>query len=145
MRKQKKTKRECVGHQEVSSTECPGNLMANFVKPYRAGSLEVSDPKPEPVTLNPDAFPRWTFVAMGKLDLIAASAAEMALNAVEVVNGGVLTIDPLIKAVTKTSMNAKRHTENHPGVPFTVVVGKPAADASDESAKLSIEKTLDPK
>ena len=35
---------EVKGHQEVSSTSCPGTLMADVVRPYRAGDIGVSEP-----------------------------------------------------------------------------------------------------
>jgi hypothetical protein len=42
------------GHQEVSPTACPGPLMAQYVDPYRAGSIgPVPSPTPAP---NPDVL-----------------------------------------------------------------------------------------
>lgn len=36
----------CLGHKEISATACPGTLMDDFVRPYRAGTLKVVEEKP---------------------------------------------------------------------------------------------------
>ena len=40
-----KTRALVKGHKEVGATECPGQLMSQFVVPYRAGKFEDGDPK----------------------------------------------------------------------------------------------------
>lgn len=50
---------EVWGHQELSSTDCPGTLMADFVRPYRAGEDEEDDmppPAPERIKLEGNPF-----------------------------------------------------------------------------------------
>ncbi len=41
---------EVWGHQQLSSTPCPGTLMADFIRPYRAGT-KPTPPPPEPPLL----------------------------------------------------------------------------------------------
>lgn len=39
-------KRKAFGHQEITATECPGTLMADFVRPFRAGKDFGGDDAP---------------------------------------------------------------------------------------------------
>ncbi len=136
--KQGKTTRQVVGHKEVSHTTCPGSLMQDFVIPYRK-SGPLSPIKPQPSDME---FPRWVFAARTGKDIIAASVADITLNYLGITNSGVIIGDNNIKAVTNRSINTKRHTSNHPGVPFTIVIGAPTKEVVDPSAILSLDKNL---
>lgn len=49
-------KKEVWGHQELSPTDCPGTLMADFVRPYRAGGGPQPAPKPPALETVPDPW-----------------------------------------------------------------------------------------
>ncbi len=67
-------KRELWGHQELSPTDCPGTLMADFVRPYRAGGPQPAPQPPAAVTApDPWRSPHGTFwVPTAFIDHISA-------------------------------------------------------------------------
>jgi len=86
---------ECKGHQEVSSTACPGSLMDDLVYPYRAGSdAPVSDYIFFTTTGHgyANAF-RDYFQKMGGVPIIGLPLSEeMDDPAKEKINGKVMTV-----------------------------------------------------
>lgn len=51
----------CVGHQEVGSSLCPGTMMADFVRPYRAGQNPGGGGSPPPQQPAPNRRTRYQF------------------------------------------------------------------------------------
>jgi hypothetical protein len=69
-----------VGHQEVGPSACPGTLMSDFVRPFRAGQNPGGGSTPTPQPTEPVKATKFYFLYGGERDRLVARAAENALR-----------------------------------------------------------------
>jgi hypothetical protein len=121
-----RTRRDVRGHQEISSTACPGGPIMRFLYSYRSSSMgPVEPPKPPPVQVGAISL-----LAVGEQDVLTATAmrAEMA----EVGIGGVAVLSKPEHILYASDVV---YSSQPPGARVAVAVGGPAAREMTVEAK----------